>query len=157
MIRLLPATAPSEIQEARRLIREYGDYQESLGIDLAFQGFEEELAALPGRYAPPDGALLLAFTDAAPLGCVALRPIEHGACEMKRLYVRPEARGRGVGRRLAVAIIEEARRLGYRTMRLDTIDTMVEALGLYRSLGFEEISPYYANPNAGVVYLEFAL
>lgn len=151
-IRAVAARSPADIEEARRLFREY---ETSLGIDLCFQNFEQELAGLPGRYAPPDGVLLLARGEGDEIaGCVALRPLEDGTCEMKRLYVRDEYRGRGVGRLLAEAVIGEARRIGYRRMRLDTLPSMRPAIPLYRSLGFTDIAPYTANPVKGVLFLE---
>jgi ribosomal protein S18 acetylase RimI-like enzyme len=161
-----PARIPEEIDAARVLFREYAA---GLGFDLAFQDFEAELAALPGEFAPPRGALLLACRGAAAAdapgaaaaeyaGCVALRPQdEPGRCEMKRLFVRPAWRGSGLGRRLAVAILEEARRLAYRRMRLDTVPQMRSAIALYESLGFRDIAPYRHNPIPGTRYLEAAL
>jgi ribosomal protein S18 acetylase RimI-like enzyme len=138
----------------RSLFKEYAD---SLGIDLCFQDFQEELATLPGSYAPPDGRLLLAFHNDQPAGCVALRPLEPGICEMKRLYVRPAFRSLGVGKLLAEQVISEARTVGYRRMRLDSLPSMTAALGLYRRLGFREMPPYRANPIEGAVFLELEL
>jgi GNAT superfamily N-acetyltransferase len=152
---LRPARAPSELEHARTLFREYAS---GLGFELDFQGFEDELAHLPGEYAEPRGIILLAWDGATPVGCVALRPLEdEGVCEMKRMYVRPAGRGRGLGRTLGTAILTEARARGYRAMRLDTIDRMTEAITLYRSLGFREIPAYRFNPIAGALYFEAEL
>jgi putative acetyltransferase len=139
---------------ARELFREYAA---SLDFDLEFQGFRQELATLPGSYAPPEGRLLLAWEGKEPAGCVALRPIGLGICEMKRLYVRPPYRGTGLGRRLAERIIQEARDTGYVTMRLDTLPAMTGARLLYQSLGFRPIPPYRPNPIDGAVFLELTL
>jgi ribosomal protein S18 acetylase RimI-like enzyme len=134
-------------------------YAAGLDIDLAFQGFSSELSAMPGKYAPPDGELLLARDrQNEPLGCVALRPIlPAGCCEMKRLFVAPAGRGLGLGRALVDAIIGEATRIGYREVRLDTLPTMLSAIGLYRQAGFKPIAPYYDTPVAGTVFLGRAL
>lgn len=147
---------PADIQTVAALFRAYAG---GLGVSLCFQGFDEELAGLPGKYAPErGGALLLARApDGAPLGCVGLRALGDGACEMKRLYVAPQARGLGLGRALAQAIVAEGRRLGYREIRLDTLPTMTEAQGLYRALGFRDIAPYYDNPVAGALWLALKL
>lgn len=140
--------------DARALFLEYA---ESLGFDLGFQDFEAELRGLPGEYAPPGGVLLLARVAKEAVGCVGLRPLAPETCEMKRLYVRPEARAGGAGRALAEAVIEVGRELGYRRMRLDTVPTMTAARALYRSLGFREIEPYRFNPIPGTSFMELDL
>ena len=137
-----------------KLLREYAA---SLGFDLCFQGFDRELATLPGDYAPAAGRLLLARVDGALAGCVALRPLGAGVCEMKRLYVRPACRGLGLGRKLVEALLGHARQIGYVTMRLDTVPAMVEAIALYTSLGFRDIPPYRDNPIPGARCLELDL
>jgi putative acetyltransferase len=142
------------LDEIRKLFIEYA---ESLGVDLSFQGFDEELASLPGKYAEPGGALFLCMRGAESAGCVAVRPIEGDVCEMKRLWVRPRFRGQALGLRLATAAIDAACRLGYRTMKLDTLGSMHHAQRLYRTLGFHEIPPYYDNPIPGAVYLQKSL
>jgi ribosomal protein S18 acetylase RimI-like enzyme len=134
----------------------FEEYAASLDVDLGFQDFERELAELPGDYVPPGGRLLLAL-EAEPAGCVALRPFGPGVCEMKRLYVRPAYRGSGLGRLLAQAIVEAGRDAGYERMRLDTLQSMAAARGLYRSLGFVEIEAYRHNPIHGTTYFERAL
>jgi ribosomal protein S18 acetylase RimI-like enzyme len=154
MLTIVDATAVDEVLTVRCLFEEYAA---SLGIDLCFQGFEKELADLPGGYAPPEGRLLLALQDGQTAGCIALRPLRPGGCEMKRLYVRPAFRTHGIGRVLVDRIIEEAWQAGYRRMRLDTLPSMVAALALYRRLGFREIAPYYENPVEGAVFLELQL
>lgn len=152
----LRAPSTAELDEVRALFREYEKW---LDYDLCFQGFEAELAGLPGRYAPPSGRLWLAEVDDQLAGCVALRKIEPGICEMKRLYVRDCARGKGVGRALAQRVIDDARAIGYRAMRLDTlrIERMRSANALYDSLGFRDIEPYYANPLPDVRYMQLDL
>jgi putative acetyltransferase len=152
---LLDATSAEDLAAARRLFRAYSDW---LAVDLGFQDFEQELATLPGAYAPPQGRLLLAKVAGEAAGCVALRPLEPGICEMKRLWVEPGFAGTGLGRELALAIIQAARDAGYRRMRLDTMPArMPAAQHLYGTLGFREIAPYYHNPLDGVVMLELAL
>jgi GNAT superfamily N-acetyltransferase len=139
---------------ARELFREYAA---SLGFDLDFQGFPEELATLPGSYAPPRGRLLLAWEGEEAAGCVALRPLGSEICEMKRLYVRPAYRNTGLGGRLVERVIQEAKGAGYGRMRLDTLPSMVGALALYHKMGFRPIPPYWANPTPGAVFLELTL
>jgi len=145
---------PGEMAEVRALFEEYAA---ELGIDFCFQGFRDELAALPGKYAAPGGCLLLARVDGSLAGSVALRPLEEGVCEMKRMYVRPAFRGRGLGRALAERVLAEGREMGYQRMRLDTLARLTRAVALYRALGFVEIEPYYVNPVPGVVFLECVL
>jgi GNAT superfamily N-acetyltransferase len=140
--------------DVRRLFSEYAD---SLQVDLGFQGFDEEVAGLPGSYAPPDGALLVAHLDGETVGCVGVRPLEPGTCELKRLFVRPAYRSGGTGLRLLEEAIAAARRIGYRRMRLDTIPGMERAQALYARLGFREIEAYTTNPVAGTRYLELEL
>jgi putative acetyltransferase len=154
MIKLVQAHTPDSVPEVRTLFKEY---EASLGIDLCFQNFAAELAELPGDYAPPYGRLLLARLDRQTAGCVALRKIDDEICEMKRLYVRSEFRGKGVGRALVDAILNEARKIGYRRMRLDTLPSMKEAIALYQSLRFRAIAPYRLNPVEGALFLELDL
>lgn len=157
-IALQVADTPAAIDAARIIFREYAA---GLGVDLCFQGFEAELADLPGEYAAPRGALLLALVGGEVAGCGALRPANDvdyaNACEMKRLYVRPAFRRLGLGRMLAQALMDQALRAGYSVMLLDTLDDMESARGLYAALGFEEIPPYYYNPIAGAHYLKAQL
>ena len=144
----------ARVGEARALLSEYA---RSLDVDLSFQGFERELRDFPAGYLPPEGALILAFHDARLAGSVAMRRLDVRTCVMKRLYLRPEFRGLGVGRALAVAVIEAARSAGYRRMWLDTLPGMHDAQRLYRALGFREIDAYYENPVAGTRYMELDL
>lgn len=152
---IIEASSPAEIEAARELFLEYAG---SLGFSLCFQGFDKELAELPGDYAPPDGRLVLARKGADWAGCVALHRLERGICEMKRLYVRPAFRGQRLGRVLAERAVAEARAIGYTRMRLDTISsTMADAVALYRRMGFVEIAPYRTNPIDGALYMELQL
>lgn len=157
-IRLLHADTPQALDAAREIFREYAD---GLGIDLNFQGFEDELAGLPGDYAPPAGTLLLAWVDGELAGCGAMRPLHDSdyanACEMKRLYVRRAFRRFGLGRQIAQALMDAAVQCGYSAMLLDTLDDMEAARELYTSLGFEEVPPYYFNPVPGAHYLKVEL
>lgn len=150
------------IREARGdeidLVRSlFAEYASEITVDLSFQGFDEELATLPGAYTPPTGRLLLALDGDDAVGCVALRPLGDNLCEMKRLYVRSSARGTGLGRRLVAAIIEEARRIGYSRMRLDTLPSMAVAISLYQGAGFVEIEAYRHNPVEGARFMELVL
>lgn len=152
---MIPATSPEDIHQARELFQEYAA---GLGISLCFQNFDQELAELPGQYVPPAGRLMLAIENNQVAGCVALRGISETVCEMKRLFLRPNFRGRGLGRELAESILSEARHIGYEVMRLDTLPgKMDRALAMYRSLGFREIEPYYQNPVEGAVFMEISL
>jgi ribosomal protein S18 acetylase RimI-like enzyme len=143
-----------DVAEVRLLFEEYA---QSLGVDLSFQGFGEELASLPGAYSPPGGRLLLAADEERAVGCVGVRPLADGLCEMKRLYVRPDARGRGVARKLAEAAIAFGKAANYRAMRLDTLPTMAAAQDLYRQLGFRDVAPYRYNPIPGTSFMELEL
>ena len=142
---------PEDLPAMRELFQEYG---RSLGIDLSFQGFNEELASLPGKYAPPQGAVIIARRGDVPCGCVALRRIDEHACEMKRLYVRPGNRGLRIGWELVTRIIETGKARGYEAMRLDTLPSMANAVSLYRSFGFQEIDSYIFNPIPGALFME---
>jgi putative acetyltransferase len=155
MLTIAQAETEAQINEARSLFREY---EAALGLDLCFQGFEEELAKLPGKYAKPCGRLLLAFSDERVAGCIAMRKLEEGICEMKRLFVRDEFRGQKVGVQLIEKLIEKARKEKYKRMRLDTFPAKMEkAVQLYESYGFRSIGPYYDNPNEGVLFMELNL
>jgi len=152
---IFQAESPAQIAQARELLLEYA---QSLGFSLCFQNFDKELAELPGDYAPPEGRLLLAECEGQLAACVALHRLEPGICEMKRLYLRPQFRGKGLGRALAERIIAEARQIGYQHMRLDTVEpVMKDAVAMYRKLGFTEIAPYRPNPIAGAMYMELGL
>lgn len=152
---LIQTHTADQIERARELFKEYEAW---LGINLCFQNFEKELAELPGEYVPPAGRLLLAIEDNKVAGCIALRKIGDGVCEMKRLYVRQEFRGKGLGRQLVETIVSTAKELGYERMRLDTLPgKMDKAIALYRVLGFKEIEPYYPNPVPGAKFMELIL
>jgi len=152
---ILQAESPAQIAQVRELFLEY---EQSLGVSLCFQNFDRELAGLPGDYAPPSGRLLLTELNGELAGCVALHEFEPKICEMKRLYLRPTFRGRGLGRVLAENVIAEARKIGYESMRLDTIEPiMKDAVAMYRKLGFQETAPYRPNPIAGAMYMELML
>ena len=152
---IVQAKSKPQITHARELFLEYA---QSLGFSLCFQNFDKELAGLPGDYAPPEGRLILAEYERHLAGCVALHKLEFGICEMKRLYLRPQFRGKGLGRALADHIIVEARHIGYERMRLDTVEpVMKDAVEMYRRLGFKEIAAYCANPMAGALYMELQL
>jgi putative acetyltransferase len=149
------AESPTQLAEARELFLEYS---QSLGFSLCFQNFEKELAGLPGDYAPPEGRLLLAAYQGQLAGCVALHKLEAEICEMKRLYLRPQFRGKGLGRAMTNRIIAEARQIGYRRMRLDTVEpVMPDAVAMYRKIGFKEVEPYCSNPISGALYMELQL
>jgi len=154
------AATPADFAQARTLFEEYAAW---LAVDLCFQGFAEELATLPGSYAPPGGMLLLAGPPDAVVGCIALRPLAEAASaagttgEVKRLYVRPAARRTGLGGRLVQSVIDGARSRGYRELKLDTLDRMADARALYANLGFRECAPYYHNPIPGAVYMSLVL
>lgn len=154
MIEIDQATQPDDIAIVRELLREY---ERVLGVDLCFQGFAQELANLPGDYAPPRGTLLLARDGDAVAGCIALRPVDDRDCEMKRLYVRDAFRAAGLGRRLVERLIAEAHAIGYRRMVLDTLPTMIAAQRLYETFGFTDIAPYRHNPIGGTRFLGFEL
>lgn len=155
LMELIQATSEQQIEVARELFKEYAA---GLAIDMCFQSFDQELKTLPGRYAPPEGRLLLAYADGELVGCIALRKLDDRTCEMKRLFLRLNFRGRGYGRTMIDKLIEEARDIGYQRMWLDTLPGKMDAaIALYRRLGFKDIPAYYDNPLEGVVYLERTL
>jgi ribosomal protein S18 acetylase RimI-like enzyme len=155
LLEIVEATSPVTIAQARLLFEEYSD---SIGVDLYFQGFADEVASLPGKYVPPKGGLFIAFLGGQLAGCVALRPLEPpDTAELKRLYVRPRARGHGLGRSLTQRATERAVQAGYRRIRLDTLSTMSDAQRLYRQLGFKEIAAYTFNPLPGAIFMELVL
>ena len=155
MIRIFQAESEHDIENVRALFREYEMW---LGLDLCFQGFEEELLTLPGKYAMPNGRLFLAMVDEKPAGCIAMRKIGDEVCEMKRLYMRPEFRGHGVGNSLIERLLSEARMAGYSEIRLDTYPAkMGKAVSLYESHGFRQIPPYYENPHKDVLFMALTL
>jgi putative acetyltransferase len=155
MVELIQVESQPGIDEIRALFREYG---QSLNFSLCFQSFDKELLGLPGEYGLPHGRLILCQFDGKAAGCIALKRLEPTVCEMKRLYVRPEFRGHQLGAKLVSHLIDEARRAGYASMRLDTISGMMaQAIALYRSFGFKEIPPYYDNPIPNALYMELAL
>ena len=152
---IVPAESTEQLDTVRKLLLEYW---ENRRLEMYVFNFDRELAGLPGAYAPPDGRLFLARWENEPAGCVALRKLEPDTCEMKRLYLSPKFRGKGIGKILAEFIIQQARDIGYQRMRLDTIqNNMQEAIALYRQLGFTEIAPYRVNPLPGVVFMELTL
>lgn len=154
-MKIIQATTAADLKTARTLFEEYAAWVE---VSLCFQGFDKELANLPGDYVPPRGRLLLAITDDEVAGCIALRPLTEEICEMKRLFVRPQMRGKGFGRQLAEALISEARAIGYKKMRLDTLpDRMARAIEMYRALGFREIESYHQTPYGNVIFMELSL
>jgi putative acetyltransferase len=154
MVRIIHSHLPEQVDKVRSLFKQYAI---GIGLDLGYQNFDNELVNLPGEYTPPQGALLMAIERSVPLGCVAMRPMERSICEMKRLFVKPAHRGKGIGRQLVQNIVDEARLAGYQRMRLDSISSMQEAIHLYQSEGFEEIEPYCWNPIPGAMYFELDL
>jgi ribosomal protein S18 acetylase RimI-like enzyme len=155
MIEIIQAETPEQIEETRKIFREYEAW---LGLSLCFQGFEEELADLPGKYTQPEGRLFLAISDGKVAGCIALRKLEDGICEMKRLFVRDEFRGQKIGIGLIEKLINDAREIGYKKLRLDTFPPkMGKAVKLYESYGFREIEPYYHNPHGKTLFMELEL
>ena len=154
MIIIKQATLKEQIKKARKIFIEYANY---LAIDLDFQNFEDELNTLPGKYAPPEGCILLAYHSDLLAGCVALRKFQDDICEMKRLYVHPKFRGMSIGKALSMEIVQKAKKIGYKYMRLDTLPFMKEAIMLYSGLGFKEIKPYRYNPFDGAKFFELKL
>lgn len=153
-ISITPVCSQEDLRDTIGLFRAYVAW---LDLDLTFQDFDSELASLPGKYAPPTGELFLARLQGAPVGCVAVRPLSQGVCEMKRLYVVDAAKGKGLGKQLAIRAINTARELGYVEMRLDTLPKMHAAVGMYRSLGFVATQPYYATPLEDTLFLSLDL
>jgi len=154
MLQIIKAETANHYKHTRKLFERYAD---SLGFDIEFQGFSDELAVLPGAYAPPSGCILLAAISELLIGCIALRRIDKSTCEMKRLFVAPEHRGKGIGRALASFLIDEAKKLGYKRLRLDTVTSMQAANALYASLGFKPIEAYCHNPLEGAAFYELNL
>jgi putative acetyltransferase len=155
MYRIEQAITDEQIEQLRSLFREYESW---LGLSLCFQGFEEELETLPGKYAEPDGRIFIGYVDDEPAGCIGLRKLDDGICEMKRLYLRESARGQGLGNALIETVIAHAREIGYTKMRLDTYPPkMGKAVGLYESHGFRVIEPYYDNPHGDTLFMEMDL
>ncbi len=154
MIQIIPATSPEQIQTAGKLFFEYA---KSVNVSLCFENLDKEVESLPGLYAPPDGCLLLALCDGEIAGCVALKKADSQTCEMKRLFVRSKFRGQGIGKQLTRAVGDEARRIGYEKMRLDTLPSMTEAIALYESLGFEHIPAYRELPVPGALFMQTTL
>jgi ribosomal protein S18 acetylase RimI-like enzyme len=154
-MRIIQAETSEDLQHVRELFAEYVEW---LGINLCFQNYEKELAELPGDYAPPTGRLLIAYQDKEVAGCIALRSLGDGVCEMKRLYVRPGFRGERLGWKLVELVLDEARKIGYERIRLDTLPgKMDRAIAMYRTLGFKDIDPYYHNPVTGAAFMELVL
>ncbi len=154
-MRIIQAQTPTELQQVRELFEEYVAW---LGINLCFQNYDKELAELPGEYAPPSGRLFIAYENDEVAGCIALRGLGDGVCEMKRLFVRPAFRGAGLGLTLVELVLDEARKAGYERIRLDTLPgKMDRAIAMYRTLGFNDIDPYYHNPVTGAAFMELVL
>ena len=154
-MRIIQAETSADLQHVRELFAEYVEWLE---INLCFQNYEKELAELPGDYAPPTGRLLIAYEDQEVAGCIALRNLGDGVCEMKRLYVRPAFRGERLGWKLVELVLDEARKIGYERIRLDTLPgKMDRAIAMYRTLGFKDIDPYYHNPVTGAAFMELVL